>query len=573
MLCRNCGAENPNNNKFCVQCGTKFETAPASVDQQRIISDKHYSLEDIAKQQSESELKFPETYAKSGVNLNKAPSVSDTQQPAALDNQSIGAVTGQPYKMKSAGFADEQEPVKRPPIVDFANTPEQNNNYSFGGAQTQNNNAFGSNPTQPQNNNYSFGGASNQNNTYNSNTPSQYNGFSVNNPNSQYSPTAVQSSQKNSNVAKIMIIVAIIIAVVLIGVIVFLLASGRYTGEPEGSQNSNISSYPSSSVPSTSSTPSVSGNTGTSLDGAGNIDFSNIVYSNLANMSLATQDDKGNVYYSNDDSCIQKEDSSGRKTEIYDGWSTCLNYYNDRLYFISKVEGYSTVCSVSTDGSDFKTHTNHKDVSVLVVSDGYAYYAINKYGSSSEAGAVFSVNLSSGSVENLTVEENSYILSIFDYKDNVYIHYMDIDSYMGSLKRINKNNLSDTQEINSSTNEYDYYSVTIANDKFYFVTYDKSSYDYVICSMNIDGSDGQKIGGSDCDMISIYGNYIYYTMEEFNGRDYPLYRIKLDGTDETFIEENVSYMSIVGDKLYYLDEATDEMRVMNLDGSDNQVLK
>ena len=606
MLCRNCGAENPNNNKFCVQCGAKLQIEQASVNQQRVISDKHYSLEDISKQQNESELKS------SGVNLTKNSSSNDTQQPSS-DSQYVGAVTGEPYKLKSAGFADEKEPVKRPSITDFANVPEQtnnntynsngtqpqnnntfgsngtqpqNNNYSFGGAQPQNNNTFGSNGTQPQNNNYSFGGAQPQNNnTFGSNGASQYNGFSANNPNGAYSPTAVQSSQKNSNVAKIMIIVAVIIGVVLIGAIIFMVASGRYTGEPENSTVSDVPSVSSvpgtSSVPSdpsTSSVPSVSGSTGSSGELSGNTDFSNVVYSNLANMSLATCDDSGNVYYSDDNSYIQKQDPTGKKTEIYDGWSSCLNYYNDRLYFISSVSGYKTVCSVKTDGSDFKTHTNHKDVSVLVVSDGYAYYAINHYGSSSDSGAVFRVNLSSGSVDNLLVAENAGILAIFDYGDNVYVHYMDVDTYIGSLKRINKNNLSDTEEINSSTNEYDYYSVTIANDKFYFVTYEKNletySYDYVIYSMNLDGSNGQRIGGTSCEMISVYGDYIYYTMDKYEGSEYPLYRMKLDGTDNTLIyEENVSYMSIVGDKIYYLDSDADEMRVMNLDGSGNQVLK
>ncbi len=56
VVCSKCGAEVPNNYKFCTRCGNKLET---SVQQTQQTQDngqpagKHFSLEDIARQQEE----------------------------------------------------------------------------------------------------------------------------------------------------------------------------------------------------------------------------------------------------------------------------------------------------------------------------------------------------------------------------------------------------------------------------------------------------------------------------------------------------------------------------------------
>lgn len=50
MICYSCGAAMPDYYKFCIKCGSKVvQAAPAPVTSQA----KHFSLEDIARQQSE----------------------------------------------------------------------------------------------------------------------------------------------------------------------------------------------------------------------------------------------------------------------------------------------------------------------------------------------------------------------------------------------------------------------------------------------------------------------------------------------------------------------------------------
>lgn len=68
MKCQKCGAMLPDNFKFCIKCGCKLETDVQPVQPQaaynpmqgkKPISDKHFSLEDIAKQQERnSDIRF-----------------------------------------------------------------------------------------------------------------------------------------------------------------------------------------------------------------------------------------------------------------------------------------------------------------------------------------------------------------------------------------------------------------------------------------------------------------------------------------------------------------------------------
>ncbi|MDD6489060.1 MAG: DUF5050 domain-containing protein, partial [Clostridia bacterium] len=470
------------------------------------------------------------------------------------------------------GFPDEQEPVKRPPISepivpnnnfseDTNNSnnslPTQNNvpnnNFSFGGTSTNNTN--NSLPTQNNvpNNNFSFGNTGN-NNTYNA-----------------YSPTAVSKSDGNSKAAKILIVIGVIVGIAMVFAIIFMITSGYYKTDP-----TSQTAYENSAVTgSNTSTPPVSSEISST-------EFSNIVYSNHLNCSVATEDDKGNVYYSSGNA-IHKIDTAGNDTAIYDtdSFATYLNCYADRLYFIDKYDGYETLCSISCDTSsktDLATHTNSEKVSGIFVCNGYIYYWVDNYGSNKKSGAVFRINISSNKKEKVIVIENSGIDAVYDYGDYIYVSSMAAVTYEGKVTRINKKNFQDTSEINDpSGKKYDYLDITIANDKFYFVNYDENS-GYSIWSMNLDGSNGKQIfNGTECDQIAVYGDYIYYNISSNgstkNDNEYALYRIKTDGTENTLIKDkNAQFVSFAGNKIYYVDTELSRVKRIELDGSKMTIL-
>ena len=569
MLCKNCGGQIPDNSKFCVNCGIKIEAEREDATQKRVISDRHYSLEEIAAQQKE--LNSSGINQQQGINLNKTPSNANLQnlihsEPSPFspmsevqnNSENVSAKNTTPplitenesYKMKSAGFLDEQQSVKRPPVSEPV-VPDDNFSHSL-----NNNNASTgfSNQNNPVNNNFSFGGTSN-NSVYNA-----------------YSPTAKpNNSDGNSKAAKILIVIAVIVGVAMVFAIIFMITSGYYKTDPT-SQTAYKNSAATSSNTNTTSVPS----------GIFSTEFSNLVYSNHLNCSIATEDDKGNIYYSSG-TAIHKIDTSGNDTAIYDtdSFATYLNFYDDRLYFVDDYNGYNTLCSISCSTNsrpNLTTHTSNEDISIIFVNNGYIYYSVDNYGSDKSSGAVFRINISSKQKEKVAVIENSAIDAVYDYGDYIYISTVAATTYEGKVTRVSKKNFNDTSEINApSGKKYDYLDITIANDKFYFVNYDENI-GYSLWSMNLDGSNGKQIfNGTECDQIAVYGDYIYYNLSS-NGstkssNEYALYRIKTDGTENTLIrDKNVQYVSFAGNKIYYVDTNLNCVKRIDLDGSGMTIL-
>ena len=690
MLCKNCGSQIPDNSKFCVNCGTKIESGESSQQSspqpKKVISDKHYSLEEIAEQQKKLEhlsfgvsdvtnqgispkVNLDKSKSSSGVNLSKGQTENDLSSLIHSEtspfSQSLGKIEeefeddnhssdnfeaplppiGESYKLKSAGFDDELKPVKRPPIsepvvkqnnstnevqlqsnnqVQTNNIPQKNysvgeasvqnvtpaqtnnvpqKNYGVGGVSVQNDT-----PTQTNNvpqKNYSVGGASVQNGTpaqtnnvpqknysvggasVQNGTPAQTNNvpqknYSVGGVSAQngtptssqssvsYNVSALQYNKKNSKSAKIFLGIAVGIGILMVGAIVYMLVSGYYKTDFKSQ----------SEYKDTSNSVSVDANV---EKPASSVDFSNLVYSNIMNGSIATEDDKGNVYYADYYYNICKVDSSGNKTSLYKlpAYSMYMNYYNDRLYFITKKGIKYSVCSIKTDGSDFKTVTaDDQNISSLSVFNGYIYYCINQYGSN-HSGVVFRKNIETGKTESVCVFSDSRVSSIYEYKDSIYVFSRNNSSYEGKITKIDSKNLSKSSEINSPTVEkYDYYNVVISEDKFYFVNFDENENSYSLWSMNLDGTDGKKIYGTDCEQLAVYGDYIYYTTSlnsgESSKNNNALYRIKTDGTGNVcIISKGVSYMSFAGGKMYYIDDSSSDSEYivkMNLDGTERQII-
>lgn len=446
-----------------------------------------------------------------------------------------------------------------------------NNNFSFGNTGTNNTNTNLLNNNIP-NNNFSFGSTGN-NNTYNA-----------------YSPTAVSKPDGNSKAAKILFVIGVIVAVAMVGAIIFMITSGYYKTD-NASQTEYKNSFVTNSNTNTASVPSDISST----------EFSNLVYSNHLNGSIATEDKDGNVYYADGNGCINKIDSTGKNTIIYsaDSFPSYLNWYDGRLYFICDDNAYQStdststdnqenaeitlttnkiICSISTDGTsaDLKTHTNGKDISALFVSNGYMYYAVERYGIKEDSSAVFRQNINTKENEKITVINNSVIIAVYEYKGSVYVQFCDSENYIGQIVKIDGNDFSKKEYINTPTGTpYDYLYITIQNDRFYFVNCINSA-EYSIYSMDMDGKNGTKIVNSTkCNQIAVYGDYIYYTIDSRNSDDsYALYRIKTDGTENTLIrDKNVAYMSFAGNRIYYINPESGTIERINLDGSGMTILE
>lgn len=71
MICRSCGTTVPDHYKFCIKCGSQLESF---VGQAPAPAPKHFSLEDIARQQSEKN--------ESRIGLSAAPAPTPAPAPA-----------------------------------------------------------------------------------------------------------------------------------------------------------------------------------------------------------------------------------------------------------------------------------------------------------------------------------------------------------------------------------------------------------------------------------------------------------------------------------------------------------
>ena len=78
---------------------------------------------------------------------------------------------------------------------------------------------------------------------------------------------------------------------------------------------------------------------------------------------------------------------------------------------------------------------------------------------------------------------------------------------------------------------------------------EETATDYVTYIMEIDGSNAREIAnGKRMYSVNIKDDYIYYTNEEKQ-----IYRIKVDGTEDTLICDAAAYnMNLLDDYIYYL---------------------
>lgn len=292
--------------------------------------------------------------------------------------------------------------------------------------------------------------------------------------------------------------------------------------------------------------------------------YDSLKFSNLNNGGLAVEDHKDNTYYTDSNGHIHRLETNGNDTVIYENYAFGLTYSNDHIYFITYESAAQSVCSVRTDGTELQSLIRQSTISYIFVQDNVLYYIENNSPSFPNRGTVYMYDLETQKKQNIAVESNACILSAYPLNDRIYYYGYDTQTYSNFFKYVSVNDLQNKHTVKNAKNnkEIEPYALTIADNTAYFITQDT---DFYITSMELNDCIPQRIGGSDCQSLIVYGHYIYYTTYTNNA----LYRMDMQNNiTEPVKDSGVLSPCCAGGKIYYRDSSTLNIMCVNLDGSD-----
>lgn len=144
-------------------------------------------------------------------------------------------------------------------------------------------------------------------------------------------------------------------------------------------------------------------------------------------------------------------------------------------------------------------------------------------------------------VANISSDNANYINIIGDY-----IYYINI-SNGNSIYKIKTDGTSKNKILSSSSK-----SINIIGNWIYYCKSTENGLNFRLYKINLDGTNDTKISndsivGGD---FTIVNNLIYYKINSDNGGE-TLYSVKLDGSDKRKICDNVKEFNVVGNYIYY----------------------
>ncbi len=296
--------------------------------------------------------------------------------------------------------------------------------------------------------------------------------------------------------------------------------------------------------------------------------YDSLKFSNLNNGGLALEDEQGNAYYTDSNGYIHKLETNGSDTIIYEGYAFGLTYANDHIYFIIYESSAQSVCSMRTDGTELKTLIRQSAISYISAQNNVLYYIENNSPTLPNRGTIYMYDLETERAKNIIVESNACILSVYTIDTCVYYYGYNTKTYENFFKYIYIDEPQQKYNVKSSQNDKEIspYALTIADNTVYFITQDSGFY---INSMSLSDCIPQRVGGSDCHSLMVYGHYIYYTTYKNKG----LYRINIQTKESECVKDSgVLSPCCAGGKIYYRDSNTLKMMCVNLDGSNTHQL-
>ena len=541
---------------------------------------------------------IPQNNFKPPVSLEKQPPVTDIPQndfkpPVSLEKQP--PVTDIPQN-------DFKPPVsleKQPPVTDIPQgyqpfappgtqvTPEKNQDipsadaFNFAPAVTleknQNENNFSFSAPEPQSEPPAqqeeftfFSFTDPQNNAYqDSFNPPMQNTYSppyrTNYSYSGYTPTLTDKILMISGLVLSVIQLILIIVIISCMASLFIkLFSGTYS-MAELLSNSTVSSAQ-----------------GVTVSG---FDKDSTKYANLNSGGLATEDDEGNVYYTDDKGCLCQLSPDGTTKTVYSGTRTnnyilYINHLNDRLYFLASVTGNSlSICSVDEDGKNLKIYTEAVKPVFLLAHGNYLYYLTG------DSNKIDRIDLKTEKSQRFYTTSDT-INNLFIHGDQMYVLSLSKTENGGKVYSINLAAPSAVTALNFHYNgvSLEPMGMSLCGDRIILINNSKYN-PGVVFSSDLDGNDVKKLGGSNIVKVSGYGDYIYYLSingdlmnaadQVVNGGNtlgiFNLGMMKNDGSASYTLKSDVIYYSIVGDKIYYVG-SSGGMFTMSTNGTDSQLV-
>ncbi len=272
----------------------------------------------------------------------------------------------------------------------------------------------------------------------------------------------------------------------------------------------------------------------------------------------------GDTYY-----LLKKNLSSGEVIKVSDDKASYINIVGDWIYYTTGRENYSIV-RIRTDGTERIILADDQAEYMNVVGDRIYYANFSSY--------VKLYTMRTDGTDRNEVSRHSDEISFWVNAFSDWIYYSNLFGNPDDYKELDNEDIEQlmmTRGIykirpdgsNSlQLNNYDAENINVSNEWIYFTNADDADKIY---KMKTDGSEQQALTEEGAIQLNVSGDSIYYCHESDKWR---IYRMQLDGSDKKCLSEKfVTSIYIFGDWVYYRDW-DGNLRRMQPDGSDNQLI-
>jgi predicted small secreted protein len=283
-----------------------------------------------------------------------------------------------------------------------------------------------------------------------------------------------------------------------------------------------------------------------------------------ANYKIAIQEGDW-VYYvdSYDNDNIYKVRSNGTEhIKVNHDNSFDINIDGSWIFYRNDDDGGS-LYKIRNDGTQRTQINNEKSYSINI-SDGWIYYISQSHAGNAN---IYKIR-PDGSGRTKIGQENAREIIV---KGN-WIYYINGNDESRLYKM-----LTDGTQVTKLSDEYSLFSFKISGDWIYYTSDIEEFINYKLYKMRLDGTDQLKLNDDIISSFSIINDWIYYTNYDAEKKLHGFYRINTDGTEKIKISDGGAFfITAAGNWIYYLDnKGSDNDRAYKIykDGSKNQALK